>query len=158
MRILCAVRGGPRSQGTVTRAVELARERDAALTFVYVVDVEFLGYATAGRPRVMLKELRSTGEFMMEILRNRVAPQGIDVDSIVRTGDVRRQITESVRWQDAGVLVIGRPVKGRGGHSTFTEKSLAEFVEQIEAQTGVEVIAAETSTAPAEVEKDDAVS
>lgn len=111
MKILCAVRGGPQSQLTVTRAVELAREHDAELVFLYVVDAEFLGYATVGRPSVILKELRATGAFTMEMLRERVAHDGIDTDYVVHTGDVGRQIIESVRWQDADTLVMGRPVK-----------------------------------------------
>lgn len=142
-RVLCAVRGGPYSQHTVNRAIDLARERNARLVFLYVVDAEFLGYATVGRPRVILKELRATGEFMMTILRDRAVRQGVDADFVVRTGDVRRQIIESVRWQDADILVMGRPVERSPGSNTFTEEGFAEFVEQVRTKTGVEVIVVE---------------
>jgi len=44
--IVCAVRGSPQSRATVTRAIDLAREHDARLTFFYAVDVEFLARTT----------------------------------------------------------------------------------------------------------------
>lgn len=153
MRILCAVRGGPQSEHTVNQAIALAREHNAEVVLVYVVDAEFLGYATVARPGVILKELRSTGEFMMEILKNKIARDEIIVESVVRTGDVHRQIIESVRWQDADVLVLGHPVKGRG-RSTFTEKSLEEFAERVRTATGAKVVVTEASPVPAEQDAD----
>ncbi len=144
--VLCAIRGGPFSQYTVQRAMQIAQERHARLVFLYVVDAEFLGYATVGRPRVVLRELRTTGEFMMSILRDRAIRQGVDADYVVRTGDVRRQIVESVRWQDADVLVMGRPIRSPGS-DTFTEETLAEFVDRVVTKTGVEVVLADTTVA-----------
>ena len=40
--IVCAVRGGPKSRETVTRAIEMALERGAKLTFFHVIDAEFM--------------------------------------------------------------------------------------------------------------------
>lgn len=137
--VLCAVRGGAQSQITIDRALRLTRERQARLVLLYVVDAEFLGYATVGRPSVILRELRSTGEFMMDILRGRIESQGVDVQAVVRTGDVRRQIIESIRWQGADVLVIGHPIKSPGT-DIFTAKSLPQFIADVETKTGVEVV------------------
>ncbi len=149
LRILCAVRGGPQSRHTVDRAVELAQERGAHLIFLYIVDAEFLGYATVGRPSVVLKELRTTGEFMMHILKEEVGRRGVDADCVVRTGDARRQIIESLRWQDADILVMGRPVKSPGA-DMFTEESLARFIERVRAKTGIEVVVAGTPATSSE--------
>lgn len=147
--VLCAVRGGAQSQITIDRAVQVAQEREARLVLLYVVDAEFLGYATVGRLSVILRELRSTGEFMMVILERRIESQGVDVQSVVRTGDVRRQILESIRWQDADLLVIGHPIKSPGTN-TFTAKSLSQFVEEIEEKTGVEVVVVKVDEAASE--------
>jgi hypothetical protein len=40
--IVCAVRGRPESRTTVTRAVDLALEHQAHLTFLHMIDAEFL--------------------------------------------------------------------------------------------------------------------
>lgn len=142
IRILCAVRGGSPSQRTIDQAVEIVRERGGHLIFVYVVDAEFLGYATVGRPSVVLRELRTTAEFTMSLLLRRLREQGVEADSIVRTGDVRRQIIECLLWQDADVLIVGQPVKSPG-RNTFTPKSLEGFVADVKAKTGVEVVVVE---------------
>ena len=42
--IICAVRGGPESRETVTQAINLALEYEARLTFLHVLDAEFLEY------------------------------------------------------------------------------------------------------------------
>jgi nucleotide-binding universal stress UspA family protein len=147
--ILCAVRGGNASQRTIERALEVARERAARLVFLYVIDAEFLGYATVGRPSVMLRELRTTGEFTMNILIKRLRDEGIDADAVVRTGDVRRQIIESVRWQDADLLIIGQPAKSPG-RSTFTPTSLKKYVADVKAKTGVEVLIVDAPDASGE--------
>jgi nucleotide-binding universal stress UspA family protein len=150
-RILCAVRGGSPSQRTIDWAVEFAKERGGRLIFVYVVDAEFLGYATVGRPSVVLRELRATGEFTMNLLTRRLAEQGVEADAIVRTGDVQRQIIECIRWQDADVLIVGQPVTSPG-RNTFTSKSLNTFVGDVRAKTGIDVVVVEnpaTSTAVA---------
>ena len=44
--ILCAVRGGQESRNTVVRAIDLALEYDARLTFFHILDAEFLGAAS----------------------------------------------------------------------------------------------------------------
>ena len=56
--ILCPVRGAKRSLETVERAIDLADEHGAKLTFLFVADVDFLGYATVARVKVMLDELK----------------------------------------------------------------------------------------------------
>ena len=44
--IICAVRGVPKSRETATKAINLALDQDARLTFVHVTNLEFLGSAT----------------------------------------------------------------------------------------------------------------
>ena len=57
--IVCAVRGSPQSRATVTRAIDLALEHDARLTFFYAVDAEFL--ARTHRPWPAQRSLPRTG-------------------------------------------------------------------------------------------------
>ena len=70
-RIVCAVRGSPESRATVTRAIDLALESGARLTFCYVVDAEFQAQAAIGSPlSVVYRELISMSEFTLLILKD----------------------------------------------------------------------------------------
>jgi nucleotide-binding universal stress UspA family protein len=59
--IICAVRGGAESRDTVTHAIELALEGGARLTFLHVMDAEFLQHATVGPLSVVYSELMEMG-------------------------------------------------------------------------------------------------
>ena len=87
--ILCPVRGGKQSMKTVARAVELALAREARLVFLYVVDVDFLGFATVARVKVMVDELTETGSFTLSILEDRARNRGVArVGSVIREGTI----------------------------------------------------------------------
>ncbi len=60
--IICAVRGGAESRDTVSRAINLALEGNTRLTFLHVMDAEFLQYATIGPLSVVYNELVEMGE------------------------------------------------------------------------------------------------
>ena len=65
--IVCAVRGGAESRDTVSHAIDLSLEGRARLTFLHVMDAEFLQYATIGPLSVVYNELSEMGTFAMMI-------------------------------------------------------------------------------------------
>ncbi len=96
--VACAVRGGPESRATVTRAIDLALEHGAKLTFVHVMDADFLGYATIGPLSVVYQELREMGNFMMLILQDRAIRRGVqDVGYVLMEGNIRKRLRDFVR-------------------------------------------------------------
>ncbi|MFQ5421914.1 MAG: universal stress protein, partial [Anaerolineae bacterium] len=76
-QILCAVRGGPESRATVSKAIALALTHQARLTFFHVLDAEFLNYATIGPLSVIYQELAEMGKFAMLILCDRAKRRGV---------------------------------------------------------------------------------
>ena len=93
--IICAVRGGPESRATVTRAIDLALGSGARLTFFHVMDAEFLGYATIAPLSVVYNELVEMGTFTMLILCDRAQRRGVaQVNCIVREGNIRKQLRQ----------------------------------------------------------------
>jgi nucleotide-binding universal stress UspA family protein len=111
--ILCAVRARPRSRETVTRAIDLALESGARLTFAYVVDAEFQAHATIGPLSIVYRELVEMSQFVMLILCDRAQRRGVEqVDYIVREGNVRKQLRQLVAKVQPDVLVIGSPAAG----------------------------------------------
>ena len=91
--IVCAVRGRPASRETVTKAIELALEHDARLTFLHIMDAEFMEHATVGPLSVIYQELKDMGEFTMMILVDRAQRRGVkEVDYVLREGNIIKQI------------------------------------------------------------------
>ncbi len=114
-QIICAVRGGPESRATVTRAIDLALETGARLTYFHVLDAEFLEHATVGPLSVVYLELVEMGTFAMLILVDRAQRRGVEnVDYIVREGNIRRQLSEFAVETEAEVM--GRPTRSPGSN------------------------------------------
>ncbi len=141
--IVCAVRGQPQSRATVTRAIELALEHGARLTFVHVMDAEFLAHATVGIVRLMYRELRSMGEFMMEILKDRAERRGVtEVDTALLEGRAEKVLPRFLKECGADLLVVGAP-GGSRRQSAFAPGDFDSFVKRIEAQgVAVELVPA----------------
>jgi nucleotide-binding universal stress UspA family protein len=140
--IICAVRGGPESRETVTRAIDLALESGAQLTFFRVLDAEFLNHATIGPLSVVYRELNELGQFAMLILCDRAQRRGVEtVDCVVREGNVHKQLREFAIETRADLLVMGRPVRSPGSN-TFKPVEFDAFVAELaeEANLRIQVI------------------
>lgn len=145
-RILCAVRGRPESRETATRAIDLALEHQARLTFIHVIDAEFLGQATPTLSplKMVYDQLEQMGEFAMQILCDRATRRGVDhVEYILEKGNVPKRLHEIIQDLDADALVIGRPLPGPGS-SLFTQDQFKAFIASIESEVGLDVILVET--------------
>lgn len=137
--ILCPVRGGKQSMKTVARAVELALSRDARLVFLYVVDVDFLGFATVARVKVMVDELTETGRFTLSILEDRARGRGVSrVGSEIREGAIGEVIRQVAGEVGATQLVLGRPVITPGVLS-FTSGAYNRLVASLRDEAGLQV-------------------
>jgi nucleotide-binding universal stress UspA family protein len=138
--IICAVRGGPESRNTVTRAIELALESGARLTFFHVLDAEFLGHATIGPLSVVYRELTEMGKFTMLILGDRAQRRGVtQVDYIVREGNVRKQLRQFAVETHANVMVMGRPTRSPG-RNLFNAAEFEAFVAELEREGKLHVV------------------
>ncbi|MFQ5342115.1 MAG: universal stress protein [Anaerolineae bacterium] len=138
--IVCAVRGGPESRETVTRAVDLALEADARLTFFHAMDAEFLEYATIGPLSVVYHELVEMGKFAMLVLCDRAQRRGVArVDHIVREGNIRTQLRQCAIETSAEVMVVGRPTRSPG-RNVFRAGEFEAFVAELERAGGLRVV------------------
>ncbi len=138
-RIVCAARGGKGSRPAVNRAIRLASERDADLTFLFVVDTEFLSHALVGPPSVIREQLRDMGEFIMATLQARAEEAGVMADYAVREGEVRDQIVEYIGEHEVDVLVMGRSAEETEA-ARFDTGTVSNFAAALEHGSGVEVV------------------
>jgi nucleotide-binding universal stress UspA family protein len=137
--IICAVRGGPESRQTVSQAIDMAISSGARLTFFRVTDAEFLEHATIGPLSVVYRELREMAQFALLILCDRARRRGVDrVDSLVREGNIRRQLRLIAAEAGADVLVMGRPVRSPGSN-VFKPAEFDAFVQELERGSDVRV-------------------
>lgn len=140
--IICAVRGQPESRATVTRAIDLALEHDALLTFCLVIDAEFIGQSapTLTSLRAAYRQLEDMGEFSMLILCDRAERRGVkQVDYHIRKGNIPEQLRQLANETDAQMMVMGRPMRS-GGQSVFTPAEFDSFIESLEKEAGIQVV------------------
>jgi len=140
--ILCAVRGGQESRNTVIRAIDLALEHDARLTFFHILDAEFLSGAslTMTPVRSIYQQLHEMGDFTMLILCDRASRRGVaNVDYRVKEGDVKQILRQMALDTHADILVIGRPVRSPGSN-VFTKPEFEQFIHALEEDTDPHII------------------
>jgi len=140
-KILCAVRGGPESRETVTRAIDMSLETGAKLTFFHVMDVEFLGQAAISVSKTTIyNELLEMGKFAMIILVDRAQRRGVEkVDYIVQEGNVRKQLVQIAIETKAEVMIIGRPTRSPTSN-IFKMDEMETFAETLASEGGLQVI------------------
>ena len=141
--IICAVRSRPGGEETVQKAIAMALETGARLTFLQVVDMEFLSQVATGHTssRRIAHEMRDMTDFTMALLCEQAELQGLEeVDSVVREGQVREQLLNFVAEADADVLLLGRSRPDTPGPDVFDQPKMAAFVDDLEKVGRLKVI------------------
>lgn len=140
--IICAIRGGPHSQVTISKAIELAEETGLPLYFLYIVNLDFLARTSSTRMHTISEEMRQMGEFILLTAQTTASARGITAGGIVRQGNVGREIVDLCHELQADYLVLGQP-RLQEEESVFDREQLLHFIEQTEKQTGARVIVPE---------------
>jgi nucleotide-binding universal stress UspA family protein len=139
--IVCAIRGGPDSQPTIDRAVELAQETKLRLYFLYVVNLDFLTHTSRSRVDTITSEMEQMGEFILLAAKSQADTAGVQAEGVIRHGQVGEEIIDLCKTKDADYAVLGQP-QGEPEEDVFTHERLAEFSKRIEAESGAKVVMA----------------
>ena len=138
--IICAVRGGPESRETVTKAIDLAAEYGSRLTFLHILDAEFLEYATIGPLSVVYRELNEMGTFTMLILCDRAQRRGVEqVDYVLLEGNIQSGLIQFANETKSEIMVMGRPTR-TPGRNVFKITEFDEFVAGLEQEGDLTII------------------
>jgi nucleotide-binding universal stress UspA family protein len=135
--ILCATRGGEASIRTQERAIELAKERNAKLVFIFVCDTRFLEQYTAPRVPAMEDEIQKMGEFLLLMAKERAEKAGVEADYTVRMGKFRASLIEAANELGASLVVLGRPADNNVTTLEYLENTLSPAIQE---ETGAETI------------------
>lgn len=145
--IICAVYGKPSSHATTSRAIDLALEHKAKLTFVHAIDAEFLKSSTPSMIalKTVYKQLHDLGIFAMQTLTDQAAQRGVaEVSYLVREGNVQEQLRQTILDLRPDMLVIGKPTTTLGS-IVFKEKELDQFIAQLKQELALAVEIVESS-------------
>jgi nucleotide-binding universal stress UspA family protein len=137
--IVCAIRGGPGSQATIGQAIALAKQTGLPLHFLYVVNLDFMSRTSSSHVQTVSGEMHQMGEFILIKAEEVAAERGVTAQGTVRQGKVREEIAGLCHEIDAEYLVLGRP-HIEGEDNLFTQALLAQFIDQIEQETGAKVV------------------
>ncbi len=140
--VVCAIRGGPRSQPTIARAIDLAQETNLTLHFLYIVNLDFLAYTESSRVRVIKEELHEMGDFIVLAAQEKAENEGVKAEGAVRDGTVAEGIIEFSLEIDADYVVLGSP-RAEHEENVFTRERFESFVAMVEEQSGAKVVLSE---------------
>lgn len=139
--IICAIRGGPESQPTIEKAIEISKETGKTIFFLYVVNLDFLSRTSSSRTHTIQEEMREMGEFILIQAEETAKAAGVHAESVIRNGNVSEEIVTLSHEKDADYVILGRPKEERE-ENVFTQNRLQTFIEKMEAETGAEVVVA----------------
>lgn len=141
--IVCAIRGGPGSKATIQASIDLAKQINQPLHFLYVVNLEFLQRTESSRVRLISDELQNMGDFILLSAQAKAEAQGIHAQGTVRQGHVADEIVGLAVELGASHIVLGRPAGDEEG-DVFTEDRLQSFRDRIQTESGAQVVIAQS--------------
>lgn len=134
--ILHPTRGGAASYPNQDGAIRLAKEREAALVFLYVSDVQFLGQAASPIPVDIEQELEHLGEFVLAMAQERAQREGIEAQALVKQGEFEEALRTAINEIKPEVVMFGSPGENT---ATLTRLYLEELAAGLSDELGIEV-------------------
>jgi nucleotide-binding universal stress UspA family protein len=125
-KILAPTRGGEASCINQDKAIAMAKERGAALDFLYVTDTSFLNRVSSPVLIDVEEELDEMGGFMLAMAQERAKAQGVEAGAVIRRGhfgDVLRAVIEEL---EIDCLILGGPEEESGITTYDFLRGLAE--------------------------------
>ncbi len=125
-RILIPTDGGRKSEKAAEHGIELARELDATVHALYVMDLP-------GAPRTpyiygdeeeMKRKYREYGEEVTAKVREKAEAAGVDCETVITSGTVHEEIVTYADQEDIDLIVMVAGYRGRFGGlvGSVTEK------------------------------------
>ena len=124
--IVCAIRGGPNSQPTIDKAIELSLEMDLEVHFLFIVNLEFLQTSYKSHLNTIEEEIHQMGEFILLDVTSRASDKGIKANSFIRKGIVSEEIIKLCLEVSADYVILGKP-KSDSDKNVITSDTLSEF-------------------------------
>jgi nucleotide-binding universal stress UspA family protein len=135
--IVCATRGGQGSRAVQLRAIELAKERESKLVFLYVVDIHIVGEYDEALSSAVRAEFHWLGRALLRVAQQRAERAEVDAEIAIRDGEVKEEIERFLQESHATLLLLGAS-RDTSTH-VFGDDAIEHFAQTIEEDTGVKV-------------------
>ncbi len=135
-KILCAIRGGEASIRLQDIAIELAKESEDELVFLYVVNVEFIDTASAVIRETVTQEMEKLGEFLLLMAMERARKQGVPASDMIRHGKLQEEFEAAASDPKIRKVIFGKP----GEEGLYSLESLEKMAAEIAEKYQVEVL------------------
>ncbi|RLM53647.1 universal stress protein [Halobellus sp. Atlit-31R] len=123
--ILVPTDGSTATDGAIEHAIELAKQYDATVHALYVVDTGAYSSLEMGSD-IVAEALQEEGNSAVDGVAERAEAAGVDVETAVEAGIAHRVIVDYVADEDVDLVVMG--THGRTGVGRFLLGSVAEKV------------------------------
>jgi myo-inositol catabolism protein IolC len=137
--ILCAIRGGPSSQPTISKSIQLAQDTGEIIYFLYVVNLDFLTHSSSSKTNHISQEISEMGEFILLSAQEQASKEGVDSEGIIREGRVVDEIINYCQEQNPLYVILGRPVE-EGENNLLSLERLQAFADRIKEVCQAQVI------------------
>jgi nucleotide-binding universal stress UspA family protein len=137
--ILCAIRGGPSSQPTISSAIQLAQDTGETIHFIYVVNLDFLTHSSSSKTNHISQEISEMGEFILLSAQEQAAAVGVESQGIIREGRVVDEIVNYCQEQNPLFVILGRPEE-EGESNILSQERLQAFADRITEACQAQVI------------------
>lgn len=144
--IVCATRGGQGSRAVHLRAIELAKETDSKLVFLYVVDTRVIGEHDQTLTSAIRAEFHWLGRALLRVAQQRAERADVEAEIAIRDGEVKEEIERFLQDSQATRLLLGAP-RDTTSH-VFGDDAIEQFARTIEDDTGVAVEVVRPETFP----------
>jgi len=146
--IICATKGSKGCKIAEDKAIEIAKENNSKLIFLYVIDTKFMEKARGGggwaKDDAVLG-LKNIGGVIIDIAKEKAIEMGMSPDDVLteeRNGDIASQIKNSAEEHNADLVVIGHPESDAGflERHLISKEGTESFVKRLKEKIGCEVM------------------
>ncbi len=137
--ILCAIRGGPASQPTILKSIQLAQQTKKTIYFLYVVNLDFLAHTSSSKTEHISKEIEEMGEFILLSAQDQAQKEGVKAEGITRDGKVVDEVVAFCEENQPDYVILGRPQEDRE-NNLLTLERLQSFADRIRDVCSAEVL------------------
>lgn len=124
--ILSPTRGGEKSYPNQDFAIQVAKELEAKLVFLYVSDVQFSNQMSSPLLIDVAAELEEMGGFLLSMAQERASKSDIDADIVVRSGNFREIVESLISQYEIDILVLGSSDEGSGNMTNDYMENLSQ--------------------------------
>ena len=118
--IICATKGSKESQVAEDKAIELAKENNSTLIFLYIIDIELLdkgGDVSEAAIEDLEGGMKNIGNVILESAIEKAVEKGLNSQNIKKSevkGNFLEEIKKQVDQHKADLVVIGHSLANKG--------------------------------------------